>query len=219
MRAGASEGGSSRSRGSGSGGDGEQMRCSENWETAGSQAVAATATVGQRDSDADCGNEIVGEKEADKGGDERCAESQQAEQRLRAGAKLRRILVGGSASSEEGGNCQGSEVESVQGVGAQRVEGKEGGQAKIFYCKWNWELGGKGKWEKKREFEGELLVVGGYARVCTLGGRVVDTRKLTEAELVNMEYLEKGDEIEIGRVKVVLREGWRAEESESDYGW
>ena len=160
------------------------------------------------------GDEIVGEKEADKGGNEMSAESQQAEQRLRAGAKLRQILVGGSASSEEGGSCQGSEVESVQGVGAQRVED----WGNVFYCKWNGELGKKGRWEKERKFEGELSVVGGYARVCRASGRVVGTRQLMEAEFVDMEYLKKGDEMEIGKVKVILRESWLAEESESDYG-
>ena len=49
-------------------------------------------------------------------------------------------------------------------------------------------------------------------------GRVVGTRQLMEAEFVDMEYLKKGDEMEIGKVKVILRESWLAEESESDYG-
>jgi hypothetical protein len=205
--------GGGRSNGNGSGGEcewGHKGSQGENDMRAGASEGGSSRSGGSGSG----GDEIVGEKEADKGGNERSAESQQAEQRLRAGAKLRRILVGGSASSEEGGSCQGSEVESVQGVGAQRVEGK----VKIFYCKWNGELGEKGRWEKERKYEGELSVGGGYARVCSLRGRVVDTRQLMEAEFVDIEYLEKGNEMEIGKVKVVLRESWLAEESESDYG-
>jgi hypothetical protein len=132
---------------------------------------------------------------------------------------------GSGSSGDDSGGDGGPQAEEVAGKevqgdgdtnakGSQMVEGK----VKVFYCKWNGELGKKGRWEKERKYEGELSVVGGYARVCSLRGRVVDTRQLMEAEFVGMEYLEKGDEMEIGKVKVVLRESWLAEESESDYG-
>ena len=57
--------------------------------------------------------------------------------------------------------------------------------------------------------------------MCNRVGRILDTQRLTDEQLVDMEYWEKGDEFEIckARVTVVLRESWYTEESGSDEGW
>ena len=72
--------------------------------------------------------------------------------------------VGGSGSSGDdsggdGGPSAHSTAEQGDGdtneKGSQMVEGK----VKVFYCKWNGELGEKGRWEKERKYDGELSVV------------------------------------------------------------
>ena len=93
------------------------------------------------------------------------------------------------------------------------MEKKARDQVEIFYRKRN-----KGKWDETKS-EGKLVVAGGYARVCNRVGRILDTQRLTDEQLVDMEYWEKGDEFEICKARVVLRESWYTEESGSDEGW
>ena len=80
------------------------------------------------------------------------------------------------------------------------MEKKARDQVEIFYRKRN-----KGKWDETKS-EGKLVVAGGYARVCNRVGRILDTQRLTDEQLVDMEYWEKGDEFEICKARVVLRE-------------
>ena len=58
---------------------------------------------------------------------------------------------------------------------------------------------------------------GVFVEVSDSSGRVLDRKQLTEKE-VDMEYMEKGDGIEVGSVQVTLRESRHMEESGSDEG-
>ena len=131
--------------------------------------------------------------------------------KLQAVQRLRQILTGDSFLEGEG-SSQGSETESEQKEGARRMEGR---QVKVSYQQ---------KKKGKRDLgkcEGVLRLDGAFVEVCdsTCSGRVVDRKQLTEMEVVGMEYMEKGDGIEVGGVQVTLRKGWWMEESGSDEEW
>ena len=147
----------------------------------------------------------------DKGGDAGKGDAQQTDKlqedklrKLQAGQRLRQILMGDSFSEGEG-SSQGSETESEQEEGAQRMEMR---QVKVFYQqRFSQRQRKKGK-RNSGKCEGVLMMDGVLVEASDSSGRVLDRKQLTEREVVNMEYMEKGDGIEVGSVQVTLRESW-----------